>query len=143
MSIRDRLKDYLSPDVRCPNCDAVFNAATHPNDTLPVYIEDPPVVFHKPRFPGPSVRSFADRFGLAAVSEPVATPVDPPKDPYAYELDEIQYRVRQQFAVGHSRRAHVLLTGITEGSGRVYRTPFWTRHMLGVVEAERDRRLHG
>jgi hypothetical protein len=59
--------------------------------------------------------------------------------------------MRLAFAYSNPR-AHMVITGITDSAGaqRVFdaallllpsgRTPLWTRHMLGVHEAERDRR---
>jgi hypothetical protein len=90
-------------------------------------------------------------FGGRSVDQ-IARAAERPRDPYTQDVDSIGFRLRHEFGVGlGGPRSHMLITGLTDGGPRwweVYprtrdgRPPLWTRHMLGVAELERDRRLH-
>lgn len=59
----------------------------------------------------------------------------------AFQFDWVA-EMRQQFAVEmaiRDPRAHMVVSGITSDVVAP-RSPLWTRHTLGSMEAERDRR---
>jgi hypothetical protein len=58
---------------------------------------------------------------------------------------QMQYRaeMRAMFSKPLLPKSFLCITGLSDdslGPARDSRTPLWTRHMLGVQEAERDRR---
>jgi hypothetical protein len=69
--------------------------------------------------------------------------VDRVSDPYSWQVEDTSRLIaglRLEFAVNRPN-AHAVITGITSDAITVAPwPPLWTRHMLGVQEAERDRR---
>jgi hypothetical protein len=67
-------------------------------------------------------------------------------DPYTVQLDGlVLWRAKLGFEMAAlTPRAQARVMGLTDGIPITYRPPprppGWTRHMLGVIEAERDRR---